>query len=258
MYEVHPVFEQPSDENEKVWRYMDFTKFISLLESSALYFTRADKFEDPFEGCYPKEEILAVEEMLDVDKSSRTEEQRRLEMEFFCDKSQRRKKYVFINCWHLNNHESAAMWKLYLKSNEGIAIQSTYQKLKNAFISDQRIYLGHVKYIDYETEYFDRRKHPSANLLRPFIYKRKSFGHEKEVRAIIEKLDGYTVNENPHEQKNTIHGLQAAINLDVLIEKIYVAPNAEPWFLEIVKSIIRRYDKHYEVMQSDLYKSPLY
>ena len=34
-----------------------------------------------------------------------------------------------VNCWHINEHESAAMWDLYLKSNEGIAIQSTYQKL---------------------------------------------------------------------------------------------------------------------------------
>ena len=34
-----------------------------------------------------------------------------------------------INCWHLNDHESAAMWKLYLKSNEGIVIQSTFTNL---------------------------------------------------------------------------------------------------------------------------------
>ena len=27
-------------------------------------------------------------------------------------------KEVAVNCWHLNEHESAAMWKVYLKSNE--------------------------------------------------------------------------------------------------------------------------------------------
>ena len=258
MYEAHPIFEQPSNETVKVWRYMDFTKFIHLLESRSLYFSRADKFEDPFEGCFPKEEILAVEEMVDSLETNCSENSRKFYMETFCDVSQRRKKHIFINCWHLNNHESAAMWKLYLKSNEGIAIQSTYEKLKNSFISNDRIYLGQVKYIDYQTEYFDRSTCPSANLLRPFIYKRKSFEHEKEVRAVIEKLDGYTVNENNDEQTHIVSGIHTSINLDVLIEKIYVSPNAEPWFLEIVKSIVGRYDKDYSIIQSDLYQSPLY
>ena len=58
-------------------------------------------------------------------------------------------KYVAVNCWHENEHESAAMWKLYIKSVEGIAIQSTYSKLKKSFINDEIIFIGKVKYIDY-------------------------------------------------------------------------------------------------------------
>lgn len=34
----------------KVWRYMDFTKFVSLLDKRELWFTRADELNDPFEG----------------------------------------------------------------------------------------------------------------------------------------------------------------------------------------------------------------
>jgi hypothetical protein len=52
MYSKHLVFEQPLNENEKVWRYMDFTKLTSFFDSGALYFTSAAKFEDPFEGSY--------------------------------------------------------------------------------------------------------------------------------------------------------------------------------------------------------------
>ena len=44
-----------------LWRYMDFTKFVSLLEKSALFFPRADKLGDPFEGYWP---ISADEEQL--------------------------------------------------------------------------------------------------------------------------------------------------------------------------------------------------
>ena len=56
MFVRHPAFEQPSDENVSLWRYMDFTKFISLLETSCLYFCRADRLrlDDPFEGSFPK------------------------------------------------------------------------------------------------------------------------------------------------------------------------------------------------------------
>ena len=51
-----------------------------------------------------------------------------------------------INCWHMNDFESEAMWKLYLKSNEGIAIQSTYQRLIDSLSNtDLSIHIGDYK-----------------------------------------------------------------------------------------------------------------
>lgn len=57
MYKEHPVFEKPENENAKIWRYIDFTKFVSLLDKSALFFTRADRLGDPFEGSYSRANI---------------------------------------------------------------------------------------------------------------------------------------------------------------------------------------------------------
>lgn len=37
--------------------------------------------------------------------------------------------WMYISCWHMNEYESAAMWKLYAKSSDAIAIQTTFQKL---------------------------------------------------------------------------------------------------------------------------------
>ena len=34
----------------KLWRYMDFTKFVAMLNNKALYFCRLDHLGDPFEG----------------------------------------------------------------------------------------------------------------------------------------------------------------------------------------------------------------
>ena len=59
MFKAHPVFVQPESEDVRVWRYMDFTKFVSFIDSRRLYFTRADKFDDPFEGSWPKINVFA-------------------------------------------------------------------------------------------------------------------------------------------------------------------------------------------------------
>jgi hypothetical protein len=125
MYEAHPEFTQPSNEQVKVWRYMDFTKFVSLLDSQQLYFTRVDKFDDPFEGSLPKINVAARQHFPD----GITPEVREALIKVMANTgeiNQKWPRFHAINCWHMNEHESAAMWKLYLKSNEGISIQSTY------------------------------------------------------------------------------------------------------------------------------------
>ncbi len=37
-------------DSQPLWRYMDFAKFVAMLFQNGLYFARADKLEDPFEG----------------------------------------------------------------------------------------------------------------------------------------------------------------------------------------------------------------
>jgi hypothetical protein len=49
MYEEHPNFVPPPD-RARLWRYMDFTKFVSLLDKEALFFSSAAILGDPFEG----------------------------------------------------------------------------------------------------------------------------------------------------------------------------------------------------------------
>ena len=52
MYEDHPNF-SPPEPGAVLWRYMDFTKFVSLLDTQSLYLARADQLSDPFEGSFP-------------------------------------------------------------------------------------------------------------------------------------------------------------------------------------------------------------
>ena len=241
MYKEHPVFEKPEDENIKIWRYMDFTKLVSIFDSKSLYFTRADKFEDVFEGSFPQKNYTAKEQIF-------------LGADFF----KKFRKFNAINCWHINEHESAAMWKLYLKSNEGVAIQSTYSNLKASFIDVNDVFIGIVKYIDYETEFF-----PMDNDFIRFLHKRKSFQHEQELRAITSKFPkAPKTNENipamDINQETMEHGIAINIDINTLIQKIYIAPEAPSWHLDLIKGVISKYGYNFDVVQSKLNENPLF
>ena len=49
-YVDNPICSVPTDENAKTWRYMDFPRFVAMLDRSALFFARADKMADKYEG----------------------------------------------------------------------------------------------------------------------------------------------------------------------------------------------------------------
>ena len=176
MYKDHPSFERPSDDTV-LWRYMDFTKFVSLLDRQALFFARGDLLEDPFEGTIPKANAAVSPQLIEQS----------IPEEFLEEATQARatvfrqsRPSILVNCWHENDYESAAMWKLYAKDNAGIAIRTNFNDFASSLTDDQDIHVGRVKYIDYETDPI-----PETNIIDPFLYKRPSFRHEQEVRAII-------------------------------------------------------------------------
>ena len=50
----------PPKDQDTVWRYMSFEKFVHILSENSLFFPRADMFDDPFEGFKP-EPIKTIE-----------------------------------------------------------------------------------------------------------------------------------------------------------------------------------------------------
>lgn len=248
MYSEHPIFESIED-NKKLWRYMDFTKFIDLLERQSLFFTRADKFEDKFEGSYSKFNRQIGREVY----KNLTDEQYDNFMNQKSLHSKNMIRYTLINCWHINEYESDAMWKLYSKSNESVAIQTTFKNLKQAFDNqDEKIYIGKIKYIDYEKDWL-----PEGNVFSPFLHKRKSFEHEQELRAIIQRLpiEGEKV---VFERDICEFGIPIHVDINILIEKVYVSPVAPQWFFELVEKVLKTYGYNKEVIYSKLIEEPFY
>lgn len=247
MYKEHPVFEKPGNAEARIWRYMDFTKFVSLLDKSALFFSRADKLDDPFEGSYSKANVKLRPQMYkDKVPPDVLQHLTKVHKLFL--------KYTVINCWHLNEYESAAMWKLYLKSNEGIAISSTFNRLKGCLESEKPIiFIGKVQYIDYEKDWL-----PEGNMLYPFVHKRKSFAHEQELRAVIQEFRYKEDGEIDWDKPPFDEGIYVQVNLETLIDKIYLAPTSPKWLFELVKAVTSRYKLDKEVLQSTLDDVPVY
>lgn len=257
MYKEHPAFEKPDNVDIEIWRYMDFTKFVSLLDTRKLFFARADKLGDPFEGSFPKENVqhrkIAYKQMMAslpptirvvVDMPPNAQSQ------LFRDFS----KFMFINSWHRSEHESAAMWRLYLKSDEGIAIQSTYNRLKDCFRKGTPdIFIGLVKYIDYTSDLISEN-----NLFYRFLNKRKSFEHEQELRAITFQFPLTRDNPSNLPKPPFKDGMLVDIDLDLLIEKIQVAPKSPKWIRELVKSVMTKYGLNKPVMKSPLDDKAVY
>lgn len=246
----------PSD-NTALWRFMDFTKFVSLLKTKSLYFSRTDQFEDPFEGAkgllknkrkWDKNYIDffkdACTNLPDGVKSSKSEKEilndaKRLlgELDNIGPAQLQR---TFINCWHENDFESEAMWKLYTTSlDQGIAIKTNYRKLYTSLGRNPSIHIGRINYIDFSKNF--------AGINDSFWYKRKSFEHEKEVRAIF----------CDHQNKNEL-GKLIPVDLSTLIDKIYISPTSQEWFKELVEDILLKYSIKKKIGESSMKDKPFH
>lgn len=251
---THPQFPQPSDPDIKIWRYMDFTKFASLFEDKSIFFSRADKLGDPFEGSYSKANADdTIRSQVYLDDAKRLRMPIELVIEAGKSWSSHRewlRQWMMISCWHMNEFESAAMWNLYTTSNESICIQSTYRKLAN--VLPGKIYIGQVNYLDYSQDWIDE-----GNVFTPYMHKRKSFEHEREVRAVYDispkeplaREKGHTPPE---------YGIAQEIDLKDLIENIYVAPYSPNWFHNLVSKFTKRYGYNFNVIKSSLEDEPFY
>jgi hypothetical protein len=154
---------------------------------------------------------------------------------------------LFINCWHMNEGESLAMWKLYAAHQESIGVQSTYAKLVQ-LLPDPCL-LGVVTYIDYDSGYIGW-----GNMLNNIVHKRRAFEHERELRAVV-----WTSMTNiPRFEQLGDQGLKIPVDLNSLIENIYISPTAEPIMQEIVSSLAQKYGLSASVHKSSVNAPPAY
>lgn len=237
VHKPHPACIPPNDPNARVWRYVDLAKFLDLLENRRLHFSRLDQLGDPFEGFWPKPVIDRFPGGLG---GSETPDPREYWARTIRSGVDLNRLWAFANCWHISEHESAAMWKVY--AERGVAVQSTYSRLCDGLRADRYndVHVGAIRYLDY-----DQDDLPGDNSLQAVMSKRKSFEYERELRAVTVHIrevpqGGLSFEEafGPYHPK----GLYVAVDPSVLIEKIYVSPGRPVWFRDLVGAVLKRYD----------------
>ncbi|MFZ2384979.1 MAG: hypothetical protein WBE75_02075 [Candidatus Omnitrophota bacterium] len=191
-----------------------------MLEEKALYFVNLKSFqEDSFEGSVTQVTIDKIKltkgnlmKVVDLGRS-----------------------LIYASCWHLNEDESAAMWRQYANWGKGIAIQSSVYRLKAALKNTEKdISIGTINYIDYKTQEIK-----DLNVYTWAMHKRKHFEADREVRAIF--MDN-----------GNKDGFLISINLEELIERIVVSPSSPEWFRELIHKILIRHGIDKEVRFSDI------
>ena len=231
--------------NSKVWHYLDFAKFLFLISEKKLHFSSARQLSDEFEGSLPKYQVEFRDDRI---KRICTERRKEDEAEKLIDRnrdlSRRFQKYMHVNCWHLNEDESLAMWSLYSMPERGMAIQSTIDRMIACFrkVPKYDISLGKVEYIDY-SEWDGRLESP----IQRFLLKRKSFSFEHEIRALTPGGDS-----PPGDEHLRGRGIDVMVDLLLLIEKIYVSPQSPNWFLRLVGSMVDRFGLDVNVHRSGI------
>jgi hypothetical protein len=225
------------DRGGTLWRYMSFQKFEKLIESSALWFSSASRFDDTFEGSISDATRKFVTYGPDVTQEMIAK---------FNEIHLWWRQWTNISCWQYADEENSLMWQAYAK--EGVAIRTTFAKLaaelpENATISP-------VMYKDFSKDLV-----PDGTHIR-YLVKRHYFGPEREVRAILINAPANEVGTEDLTRENTNGGLPVPVHLDRMLDGVVSRPYAAPSEIDRIRSLLTKHGLSVPVFASSLSGEP--
>lgn len=242
-----PVFYPTEDYS--IVKYLDISKFLSLLQKEQVFFCRLDKFEDKLEGSLPDVNIGYYKKWFKEIAGPAGLMKNEID-EYVKDRldfSEKFKKLNCISCWNKNISESYALWKIYSDMNQGIMIKSSINRIIESFENSKEIIqISEVKYIDHSKDYI-----PAGNLNYPIIHKNIAYNYEQEVR-LIHKVDMKNGLTHDWESEPNVNGRYIKTDLDKLIDEIVVSPYSPKWFYEIIMDIMNKYNLHKTISYSSI------
>lgn len=231
-YEIHPNLSTPPDDTV-LWRYLDFAKFVDVLERQVLWFARADTFEDPLEATYTDGELNHLHSLPAIPAPGAG-----TIADSYLRATKLARSTSFISCWRAGADESMAMWDLYRKGGGVIAIKSTVGRLKEAFTDYANpVFIGRVTYVDWRGAPWDN------NLLAMCVHKVLAYKHESEVRALIWTPENLT---------RSSLGLEVPFDPRKFLTETLIGPREPEWVCTLARRVMARYGLSQPVVASTL------
>jgi hypothetical protein len=237
-------------------RYMDFAKFVAMLKDQGLYFSRVDQLGDPFELAKGLKDRKPAWDEYNLNfyrrllqnppagfESHYTDEQIEEAAHRLLNESYRAGEHQLletcVSCWHENEGESEALWRLYCGTGPGVVVQTSFGRMLYALRDEPDIAVGRIEYVDFK-QYF-------AGLNEAVFRKRQSLSHEREVRAV-------------HYQFGDVSqpGILVTLDLPILIKQVVVSPFAAKWLRELTRETALRYGYDLNVATSELLLEPFF
>lgn len=223
--------------SEVLWRYMDLRKFKDLLQSSALYFARGDRFTDPFEGRFSsgnREKMSPSDQALrSIYKinDSLSDAERRADLT---------RKLCFVSCWHRNTQETSKMWASYTTTSNSIVL-TTSAKALYKFTPDYLVKSA----VKYHQDDFPRTEFTHSSL---FFYKPAEYSFENEFRLLRSLQEGESLNfNNPTDEFRKI-----PVQLKKIVHRVITHPAATAAFKQEVDQMLVQYLRHIKREDSSL------
>ena len=212
--------DQANNSTERVWRYMGLARYLWLLQFKRLWLSRADLLGDPWEIPLTDEHVAFLRARNPIGGRVGINQPR----EPFEERTSRVvtnwRQTTYVNCWCRLRHESHALWRVYCGANEGVAIQTSFDKLR---ISTPDFDVFPVRY-----------GLPEVVTITPIwqelvATKRPMFEYESEVRIVARK-------DNPT-LANLVEGSPGYgfdWDPEKYLDAVCVHPEADSAFMDIV------------------------
>lgn len=271
----------------KIQRYMDFVKFMDIMENKQLFFCKINSFDDKLEGAstpinnfFSSGAASALDNLVNnalpstlgssynspeaiADAKKRAEEyelksKKRTLPTVFGDINiteeldhigilRAQKNWLDISCWNIPE-----------KHQENMAMWKIYgQSNQSVCISttvgqllNSLILPQSMKVATAKVKYIDHSEeyYDNSHKLDPFIHKHLAYKYESEARIIV-----YPQSQNPMLQRaKNPHGTSIKLKNNSFISEIKLSPEAPEWFYSLVRNIEKRYSIGVEVNRSNL------
>ena len=216
-----------------------------MLASKSLWFSKAALFrDDPWEGfCNVKARFITPDEhgigplgpitpkggKLTISPARMFGEISHLSASYL----ENARDYLYVNSWCLAA-ESMAMWEIYGQLGCGIAIRSSIGQYSRA-----------VNFSLPKEQYGFDKVHLWQIVLKTAFHKRSCFQYEQEWRGALYQ-----------DARPDNAGCNIGCDFGELINAVYVGPRSDRFFLDVVSSLMEKYDLRKPLEKSELLEPP--